>query len=57
MDIDVNRLINGDEVVCDLCHRGKMKPMYTDDTKKAHLFACDECGSTIHLYFKMPKSR
>lgn len=55
MAIDVKRLVDGEDVICDKCQKGKMKPRFTDEPKKASSFVCPECGMIIRLNFKMPK--
>ena len=55
MAIDARRLMNGDKVICDKCHKGEMKPRFTDDPTKASSFVCSECGMIVRLNFKMPK--
>ena len=55
MAIDVTRLMKGEDVNCDKCKKGKMKPRFTDEPQKASSFVCSECGMIIRLNFKMPK--
>ncbi len=55
MAIDARRLLNGEEVICDKCHKGRLKPRFTDDPTKASSFVCPECGTIVRYNFKSKK--
>lgn len=40
------KLNDGEEIVCDVCKKGLMKP-FNVQAKHNHLFICDNCGNKI----------
>ena len=43
----VERLLDGEEVVCRRCGKGIYRPLHPE-AKINHAFVCDYCGSRFH---------
>lgn len=46
--VKINKLRNGEKVICTSCGKGEYKPT-GDDHKKTHCFVCDSCGAKINI--------
>ena len=51
----LKQLRAGEKVICSSCNQGELKPVYTQDVKKAHLFKCTYCNEALMVNVKMPK--
>lgn len=45
----LNKLRNGEKVVCDECGKGVYQPVNGANSQIAHCFECSNCGTKINI--------
>lgn len=55
MGIDINRLRQGEPVMCPLCSKGHLKPEHDVPADKASHFKCDYCNEKLILNIRFSK--
>jgi len=50
MAIDLNKLMNGEKVICPHCGKGILMPLNNTKPNNSSQFKCSECGEKLILH-------